>query len=296
LGGEKNKGQTGGRPGRASAARHTAIGNAVRGARRAGRIGPRQHHAAAWCATAGIAGTGAGGRRLLAPHRAGAPVGAPSPTRFRIVIKPDLDFYDPRTPGGTDPALVEHLVDLLHDSGYTNVAVIDGRNDPDAWLHNRDALVVPELVGYRFATTKGRHYEIVGLDDAAAVQAQPADTPVTPISAHWEDASYRINFAKNKTHEDSVFALCVHNLAGLTATRNAQGGPRRRSLPDDCLEVLRLAPPHFNVIDGYTSCHGGAGHRAPRAMQTHTFIASPMHCWPTGPVPRKWASTPMPRR
>jgi uncharacterized protein (DUF362 family) len=196
-------------------------------------------------------------------------------TQFRIAIKPDLDFYDPRTPGGTDPALVEHLVDLLHDNGFTNVAVIDGRNDPDAWLHNRDALVVPELVGYRFATTKGRHYEIVGFDDRSAVPARPADSPATPINAHWADAGYRINFAKNKTHEDSVFALCVHNLAGVTATRNARGAPRRRSLPEDCLEVLRRAPPHFNVIDGYSSSHGGAGHRAPRAMQTHTFITSP---------------------
>jgi len=97
----------------------------------------------------------------------------------------------------------------------------------------------------------------------------------TPICAHWGKRRYRINFAKNKTHEDSVFALCVHNLAGLTATRNAQGARGAVSLPDDCLEVLRRAPPHFNVIDGYTSCHGGAGHRAPRGMQTHTFIASP---------------------
>ena len=195
-------------------------------------------------------------------------------SRFRIVIKPDLDFYDAHTPGGTDPALVEHLIDLLHDRGFTDVAVGDGHNDPDTWLHNRDALVVPELVGYRFTTAKGRAYEFVDfLREPPPII--PLETSATPISAHWATADYRINFAKNKTHEDSIFALCVHNLAGVVATQDTNGAHRRRFAPDDCLEVLRRAPPHFNIIDGYNSLHGGAGHRAPRFMQTHTFIASP---------------------
>ena len=192
-------------------------------------------------------------------------------SQFRIVIKPDLDFYDVHTPVGTDPALVEHLIVLLHDHGFTNVAVGDGRNDPDHWLHNRDALMVPDLVGYQFAAAKGRAYEFVDFGRALA----PSVSPATPISAHWMNANYRINFAKNKTHEDSVFALCVHNLAGVVGTRDAHGVARRRFTPDDCLEVLRRAPPHFNIIDAYNSWHGGAGHRAPRVMQTHAFIASP---------------------
>lgn len=190
--------------------------------------------------------------------------------RLRIVIKPDLDFYDPKLPGGTDPALVEHLVGLLVGAGYLDVTVGDGRNDPDAWLHNREPLAVPDLVGYRFATPQGRAYSFVDLsrDDSAA------SSSVTPISPHWAGADFRINFAKNRTHEDCAFALCVHNLAGVAATHKADGSRRRRSLPDDCLEVLRRAPPHFNLIDAYVSGHGGAGHRAPRAMATHAFIAS----------------------
>ena len=107
--------------------------------------------------------------------------------RFRIIIKPDLDFYDPLTPGGTDPVLVEHLIDLLHDNGFTNVAVLDGRNDPDSWLHNRDALVVPELVGYRFATSKGRAYEIVASGAAPAPEVPPGDQAPPAISAHSDE-------------------------------------------------------------------------------------------------------------
>jgi len=192
--------------------------------------------------------------------------------RFRIIIKPDLDFYDPRVPAGTDPALVEHLVDLLHDRGFHQVAVGDGRNGADSWLHNRDALVVPELVGYRFATPKGRAYDLVDL------QGEPAETTATDLAARlpsgpdWSGADYRINFAKNKTHEEYGFALCLHNLAGVVARAGPAGG-----MPcplDDCLEVLRRAPPDFNLIDGFISCHGGAGQRAPQPMETHTFIAS----------------------
>jgi uncharacterized protein (DUF362 family) len=194
--------------------------------------------------------------------------------RFRIIIKPDLDFYDALTPGGTDPALVEHLIDLLHDHGFPNVAVGDGRNDPDAWMHNRDPLVVPDLVGYRLATAKGRAYDVVDFQGAFPASDPHACGSRTPISTHWSDASYRINFAKNKTHEDCVFALCVHNLSGVAATEDANGKPRRRIAPDDCLEILRSAPPHFNIIDAFTSCHGGAGHRAPRPMETHAFITS----------------------
>src|SRR5262245_8919490 len=52
--------------------------------------------------------------------------------RFRIIIKPDLDFFTPGSPEGTDPRLVEHLIDLLHDRGFTSVAIGDGRNLMDS--------------------------------------------------------------------------------------------------------------------------------------------------------------------
>ncbi|HWZ71705.1 MAG TPA: DUF362 domain-containing protein [Casimicrobiaceae bacterium] len=209
-------------------------------------------------------------KQVAQVHRA---LGRPK-DQFRILIKPDLDFYDALTPGGTDPALVEHMIDLLHERGFRNVALGDGRNEPDAWLHNREPLVVPDLVGYRFATAKGRAYEFVDLQGELSESDRSARGSSTPISKYWTEASYRINFAKNKTHEDCVFALCVHNLAGLAGAKDANGAPRRRIAPEDCLEILRRAPPHFNIIDAFTSCHGGAGHRAPQPMETHAFIAS----------------------
>lgn len=196
---------------------------------------------------------------------------APRRGAFRVIIKPDLDFYGAQS-AGTDPVLVEHLIDLLHDHGHTDVAVGDGRNDPDGWLHNRGPLAVPELAGYRFATARGRRYEFV---DLSASQADATTATTVPISRPWIDAGFRINFAKNRTHEECGFALAVHNLAGLAAARDAGGAPRRRAAAEDCLEILRHAPPHFSLIDACISAHGGAGQRAPRAMATHACIASP---------------------
>src|SRR5512139_1400721 len=49
--------------------------------------------------------------------------------RVSIVIKPDLDFYEAVRHGGTDPELVEHLIDLLHDRGRTDVVVGEARNE-----------------------------------------------------------------------------------------------------------------------------------------------------------------------
>ena len=171
-----------------------------------------------------------------------------------VVIKPDLDFHEAAPHGGTEPALVEHLVDLLHDRGCTDVAIGEARNADDGWLHNREPMVVPELVGYRFVTPKGRAYEVIDL------------RPDPAIHERWRHAALRINFAKNRTHEDCRFALCVHNLAGLA--------PARRTPEDGCLQVLREAAPHFNIIDAHTSAHGGAGQRAARPLATHTLIAS----------------------
>lgn len=170
-----------------------------------------------------------------------------------VLIKPDLDFHLTSS-GGTEPRLVEHLIDLLHDHGVADVAVGEARNEPDGWLEDRPPMVVPELVGYRFKTPRGRAYEVVDL------------RPGEGLHERWVAAGLRINFAKNRTHEDCYFALCAHNLAGLA--------PREGKVEDACLRVLREAPPHFNLIDACISAHGGAGHRCPKPIDTCTVIAS----------------------
>lgn len=172
-----------------------------------------------------------------------------STRRGPVVIKPDIDCFEAGPHAGTDPVLVEHLIDLLHDHGFDDVAVADARTENDDWLYNRDPMAVPELVGYRFETPGGRRYAVV--DGRGGVA--------------WQAAALRISFAKNRTHEDCLFALSVHNLAALA--------PVRRGIAEDALAVLRDAPPHWCLIDAVVSAHGGAGHRAPKPLATHTLIA-----------------------
>jgi hypothetical protein len=53
---------------------------------------------------------------------------------FQILIKPDLELFDLRGPAGTDPALVERLIHLLHDRGYVNTAVCGATGSSALWL------------------------------------------------------------------------------------------------------------------------------------------------------------------
>ena len=66
---------------------------------------------------------------------------------FPILIKPDMDLFDVGSPTGTDFELVEHLIDLLHDRQWENVAICCARIDLSDALENRDVLTVADLGG-----------------------------------------------------------------------------------------------------------------------------------------------------
>ncbi len=176
-----------------------------------------------------------------------------SPGAATIAIKPDLDVYNAALPSGTDPDLVSHLARLLRDKGFESILVIDARNSRDRWLLNREPLMVADFARYDFS---GELFEIVGDGETASA----AD--------YWSNADFRINFAKNRTHESQSFALCTHNLLGVSGR-----GISRSDLSGRCLEVLRACPPDFNIVDAFTSFHGAAGERAPVAIETCTLLA-----------------------
>jgi hypothetical protein len=78
-----------------------------------------------------------------------------SPDQIHIVIKPEFAGFALGSPTVTDPVLVEHLIDQLHDHGFTN-AVGAGTADSSAlWAENRDLYALIDLLGYRYATPTG---------------------------------------------------------------------------------------------------------------------------------------------
>ncbi len=189
-----------------------------------------------------------------------------------IAVKPDLDAFAPGDPTATDPALVEWLVTRLRREGYPNVVLCDGRNGPDGWLHNRDALAVPDLLGYRFEDADGEPYDFAWVaDDPRVVPTSAHDrTGALRVCGAWADADVRISFAKAKTDEASGYALGLQNLLGLVSPASPAAA---WDAEDRALHLVRSVPAHFALVDAVTASDGGGTH--PRPASTSTVIASP---------------------
>jgi uncharacterized protein (DUF362 family) len=205
-------------------------------------------------------------------QQAGLPI-----DQLRILIKPDLETFDFNAPTGTDIELVEHLIDLLHDEGYTRVAVGSAADGWDKWLENRDVCVLADLVGYHYITPSQRPYDFLDLSEELVPVEFSREGALSgrSLSRAWVYAHFRINFAKNKTHEEFCFALALQNLLTVLPKADQEYlALIRVPQADVCLELLRICPPHFNLIDAFTSNHGSAGSREPHTIETRTLVAS----------------------
>lgn len=191
-----------------------------------------------------------------------------------MVIVPELGAFEMGSPAATDPTLVETLVDLLHDRGYTDVVVGAGADESAEWAGNRDAYALVDLLGYRFITHAGRDYDIVDLsEDLIAAPFRPGDVLAgTKLNAAWVNAGYRIVFAANTTHESSGYHLGLGTVMRVvpTADRTRLATPAG----DVVSELLAATPVHLTIIDAIESCHGSGGGRAPKPIRTNTIIAS----------------------
>lgn len=196
---------------------------------------------------------------------------------FRILIKPDMTLFDHRACTGTDPYLVEALIDLLHENGYPQVVVADAEGSASLWLDNREVLVLAELAGYRFVTEQGHSYEVLNLSESPVDAGFPEGSVLagTELSEHWLSAHFRINFCKNKTDEAAGYALGLHNLMGILPLRAKSYHYRLRLREEEvALDLYRHAAVHFSIIDAWLSNHGSQGSRCPNALYTRAFFAS----------------------
>lgn len=189
---------------------------------------------------------------------------------FSICIVPDMDAFDRDAPTGTDPVLVEHLVDRLHVRGYLSVSVGVSSGGASAWLENRDALALADTLGYHFVAPGGGDYDVVDLgDDLTPVCFPPGAVLLgTELAAAWVNADFRIVFAKNKTHEEWGYALCLAALFSVLPCRV----PFQSE--EVCAELLAQTPAHFSLIDAWESSDGQAGARVPHPIATRAVIAS----------------------
>jgi uncharacterized protein (DUF362 family) len=195
----------------------------------------------------------------------------------RIVIKPELAGFTAASPLATDPSLVEALIDLLHDRGFADVAVVAAADSSALWAENRDVYALSDLLGYRFATPQGRTYDIVDLADAPDDTVFPLGSALhgTGVSRAWVDPDIRIVFAKNRTDEQAGYALGLDTLIGVLPLADKSLHYRRRRHPGDVVTaLLAVAPVDFVLFDAITSAHGAAGRRSPDPIDTNTLIAA----------------------
>jgi uncharacterized protein (DUF362 family) len=199
------------------------------------------------------------------------------PDTLRVLVKPELAGYTEASPLATEPLLVETLVDLLHYRGYGNVAIAATSDNSALWAENRDVYALTDLLGYRFAKPQGRAYEIVDLADAPDDAMFPLGSALhgTGMSRAWVDADVRIVFGKNRTDEESGYALALETLIGvLPLADKTTHYRRRRHSGDVAAALLAVAPVDFVLIDAITSAHGAGGRRSPEPIDTGTLIAA----------------------
>jgi uncharacterized protein (DUF362 family) len=196
---------------------------------------------------------------------------------IKIIIKPELGGFEPGCPLATKPGLVEDLVDLLHDRGFTNVVIGSSADGAAPWAENRDVFALCDLLGYRFVTAKGRVYEVSDLAENLVEDVFPAGSTLrdAAIASAWVDADFRIVFAKCKTDEAEGYSLCLDSLVGILPEADKDLHYKRaRSIDEVIRDVLCRCPVDFALIDATVGSHGG-GQRAPKAIATNAIVASP---------------------
>ena len=118
---------------------------------------------------------------------------------------------------------------------------------------------------------------------------RPARCRAPTLAEPWVNADIRISFAKNKTHAEFGFALCVHNLLGALPLRDRAYHYRARLKPwDTCVDLLRATPVHVAIVDAIVSNHGSLGDRSPRPLANrHDHRRTRTQSWSTSWRPRR---------
>ena len=214
---------------------------------------------------------------------------------FKIVIKPNITMLLRRSDVGiyTDPFLAIHLLRLLRQKGYENLAVVESQNLYGNWFENRGVVQIATRAGYFDETetdfSRARDREMVrvrggGVDASVplidlTLERAPHDfgEPVGKIELGktWMEADFRINFAKMKTHFYSDYSLAIKNIYGcLPLQDKVRGYHCRRVVGKWTALVIRDFPVHFSIVDGYSAADGWLGVKIKAvARKPHTLLA-----------------------
>jgi uncharacterized protein (DUF362 family) len=194
---------------------------------------------------------------------------------FAIAIKPNFMFaYNKRDHTTyTDPELVRHLVKVLRDSGFDNIAVVEAQSTYGEYFTRRSVREVAEYLGYQVDGSGG--YKVVDLTlDKHEMQHLGPHLGLHQAPLTWKNADFRLSFAKNKTHSYAFYTLTLKNIYGaLPLPHKFRDYHARRDIYHTTMEYLRAFQVHYGLIDAHVSADGPYGIFAdPEPNVTETII------------------------
>ena len=166
----------------------------------------------------------------------------------------------------TDPELIIALVDLLYNEGYKDINIVEAQSTYGNYFTNREVTEVARYIGYE----ESDKYKVIDLSDKS-IWVKPerpftgplkprADIGETPVPNVWQDADFRISFAKNKTHNYCFYTLTIKCVYGALPIQNKYHEYHcNRGIYGSTIEYIEHYPIHFGFIDAYISADGPMG-------------------------------------
>lgn len=195
-------------------------------------------------------------------------------SEFKVVIKPNMMvFINPKGHEATvtDKELVEYLVDHILRLGFSDILVCEAQNDVGRMLKNHNVKFVAEKIGYE---PKGR-YKIVDLTHESfpfkyVYKDEKGKTRKWKdrVGKTWQEADFRITFAKCKSHESDWMTLGVKNVYGcFPRTDKVCKYHIRNEIFDVTARLLLNFPVHFSFVDAWIGSDGFQGYKIARPRE-----------------------------
>lgn len=174
-----------------------------------------------------------------------------------VFIKPNFSGRPPMIPGeNTDPDLLKILIEILLENGAGKVIVGHG-----ALLGTQDKIFPFEKIikngGFSFLyNLKG--VELLNLDKEKKELVESEGLSFL-LPKRLKNFNSYINFAKLKTHMETMVTLSLKNQMGLVSI--ADRVQMHRTNLEECIAHLgKLIKPTLNIIDGIISMEGNGPH------------------------------------
>ena len=178
---------------------------------------------------------------------------------FSIIIKSNFSFMYSLTDISTftDPSLVEHLIDKIHERGYRNIAVAEAQSTYTVFFTNRDVPTLAKYIGLR-----GKNYRVIDLSENTEAYDYGRILGSHKVHPAWRDADFRVSFAKNKTHSYAYYTLTIKNIYGALPMKNKfkeYHCNKELGIFIPTIDFIDEFPIHFGLIDAYISADGPFG-------------------------------------